>query len=277
MKSTNPLTKREWIFLIVILLLIQFVVHWLSLKYGSSVSALGYVSFAGTVVSILLGLIAIIYAFVQSFTQASSVVEIREQVDKLIDAGNDIVKSKDDLHRSAMELSSITDELSTKIGESILVTKEVAGNVGRLSDVFASHKPSVSSGSAEDVQSSEASVGVNCLTIFDSTKILVAIMVPAVAEGAKRNFNLEDIRVKIAEPLGGKLGYASGVLDGLLLMTVFTLEAEGFVTIKNPESAEVELLCSESFLARTESSFPRSNAGEYKEMVDFWSVIDALG
>lgn len=273
MKNVTPFSKREWILSIVILLLIQFLVHWMSLKYGSSVSALGYVSFAGTVISILLGLIAIIYAFVQSFTQANSVVEIREQIDKLIDAGNDIVKSKDDLHRSAIELSEITDEISLKLGENILATKEVAGNFGRLSDLLATQKPAeegvdVSGVSVEQEKASRS--------LFKSSKVYLAVIVSAIAEGVKRDFQVKEIEKKIVDPLAGVLEVHTEYVRGLMLMALLALEAEGFIEIYMRDE-KWELKACNDFNAECERAFSRGSLEEApKELLALWSVLKDL-
>lgn len=274
MSNSNSFSKREWIMLIVIILMIQFIIHWLSLKYGGSTSALGYVSFAGTVVSILLGLVAIIYAFVQSFTQANSVVEIREQVDKLILAGDDIIRSKDGLHKSALELSEITDELSTKINESILATREVAGNVVRLSDAFALQRSTVeveagASGGA-------GAVGSQTKTVFNSSRILLSITVKAIAEGAGLGLNLDEIRDKIAIPVGEEIGYKSDFMAGLFFMGVFTLESEGFISLVKKKNSPWDFVCENDFLAKCDEAFSRSLADKHKEHAALWSVVDEL-
>lgn len=273
MKGGNSFSRREWILLVVILLLVQFIVHWLSLRYGSSVSALGYVSFAGTVVSILLGLIAIIYAFVQSFTQANSVVEIREQIDKLILAGDDIVRSKDDLHRSAVELGVITDELSNKIGESILATKEIAGSFGKLSDAFASQSPSASSSGSKkgDAASNKA------LTLVTNTRrIWLTVLMLAIAEGVKRGWSLDDVKEKIAIPVGAEFGHHAEFVKGMFNMALFSLEAEGFINIPAKDDEASKLTCNNGFLEKLEGTAPRSKSSEYKQLVAFWSLVDGL-
>ncbi|WP_153011088.1 hypothetical protein [Pseudomonas oryzihabitans] len=65
----KALNTREWIFLTIIIAMIQFIIHWLSMSYAGSTKALGYTSFAGTIISIILAVLAIIYSFLQNSSQ----------------------------------------------------------------------------------------------------------------------------------------------------------------------------------------------------------------
>lgn len=275
MKCNNPLSKREWILLIVILLLVQFMVHWLSLKYGTSASALGYVSFAGTVVSILLGLIAIIYAFVQSFTQANSVVEIREQINKLVAAGDDIVKSKEELNRSASTLSQITEGLSSKVGENTDVAREFAGSVDKLASALGSKalidEPGV-------VQFKGAVDGGENLTVLNSSRVWLALMALAFSEGVSRKYTLDQVKDSIIIPVGEKLGYSEELMSGMFIVFLFVLEAEGFLTITEKATGKlgVDIRCEKDFVVKANEVFSQSKTKHLKELAAFWSVVDGL-
>ncbi|WP_425543427.1 hypothetical protein, partial [Aeromonas salmonicida] len=65
----KKLETREWIFVILITVLIQFIIQASAWLYGGNSGALGYLSFAGTAVSIILAVLAIIYSFLQSSAQ----------------------------------------------------------------------------------------------------------------------------------------------------------------------------------------------------------------
>ncbi|ELK4797424.1 hypothetical protein ACT51S_19940 [Pseudomonas aeruginosa] len=110
-------SKREWILTIFIIVILQFILHWLAFQYRGSSNALGYISFAGTVVSIVLGVVAIIYSFVQSISHNTSVEEMRAQVEDLITATKDINKSKDSLHESTIKIISAVESLNTNLVE----------------------------------------------------------------------------------------------------------------------------------------------------------------
>ncbi|MEZ8154581.1 hypothetical protein ACED23_26400 [Vibrio splendidus] len=60
---------REWLYIIFIIILLQFIVQAAAWLYGGNDGALGYISFAGTVVSIILAVLAIVYSYIQSLSQ----------------------------------------------------------------------------------------------------------------------------------------------------------------------------------------------------------------
>lgn len=276
MKSDNSFSRREWIFLVLILMLVQFLIHWMSLKYGSSVSALGYVSFAGTVVSILLGLIAIIYAFVQSFTQANSVVEVREQIEKLILAGDDIVRSKDELHRSALELSGITEGLSNRLAEHTIATLEFKTEFGNLSTTLVAEKNSIVPGGSDAQDGSAASDKAR--SVFSGTRVWLVLMVLSFAEGIDRKYTLDEVKNRILTPVGERLGHSEDLMSGMFVVFLFVLEAEGF--LKVPENAAgnlgVDIEFDGDFVGRARETFSRKRTRSFKELAVFWAVVDGL-
>ena len=89
-KTGSMIEKKDFVYIFVISIILQFIIYFLSFIYGSSVTALGYVSFAGTLISIILAVIAIGYTYGESIKQKTSsdqlLVEIaglREIKDKL--------------------------------------------------------------------------------------------------------------------------------------------------------------------------------------------------
>jgi len=71
-KPTKKIETKDWIYLFIISLFLQFIIYYFSFIYGGSVKALGYVSFAGTLISILLAIIAIGYTYGESIKQKTS-------------------------------------------------------------------------------------------------------------------------------------------------------------------------------------------------------------
>jgi hypothetical protein len=149
----GDLKTREWIGIIVIVTLIHFMISYVSFDFGTSGRALGYISFAGTIVSIILGVIAILYSFYQSNSQANVVSEIKDQAVRIVEAGDHIVKSKDILFGSADQLKALTGELSVKLQEnnnhnvefkellsrSLIEVKSVVGRSSSSDDVFSTN------------------------------------------------------------------------------------------------------------------------------------------
>lgn len=100
MTEKTKFTKREWIHLIITLSIIQAFIWWISFQFSGSSSALGYISFAGTLISIILAVLAIGYTYGESQQQKNSSLTLVNQIEEL-------VKIKDDLKIQADALESM--------------------------------------------------------------------------------------------------------------------------------------------------------------------------
>lgn len=275
-------STREWWLLISIALLVQFIVHWLSYQYGGSSNALGYISFAGTLVSIILGLVAIIYSFVQSISQTSTVIEIREQVEKLISAGEDITKSKNDLHASAIELSGIADELTKRVSENTSITQEFAGRFSKLSEIFefgrATPTPTPTPTPSFDSESDVKEFARERKSIIYSERILVIIMLLAISEGAKRKFSLNEIQEIILKPFAAKQTYEHDYdfFCGALTSVAFSLEAEGLLNLSEGDALEGKVMVMSGFDDHMQRVIPETLGGDNSNFANFWSVVHKL-
>lgn len=104
---------KDWIYIFIISFLLQFVIYYFSFIYGSSGKALGYISFAGTLISIILAVIAIGYTYGESIKQKSSsdqllleIAGLREIKEKL--AGQVDILENISAIKSAVENTQIT-------------------------------------------------------------------------------------------------------------------------------------------------------------------------
>lgn len=108
-------SKREWIHLIITLSIIQAFIWWVSFQFAGNSSALGYVSFAGTLISIILAVLAIGYTYSESQQQKNSSNALSNQIESLIKIREDLqeqaeaLKSIEDLHNSLVSISSKID------------------------------------------------------------------------------------------------------------------------------------------------------------------------
>lgn len=113
MSEKSPFTKREWLFVIFIIMLVEFIVGSISLFYSKSASALGYISISGTVVSIILAFLAIIYSYYQSASQANSSSSLNGQIEKLISIVDDIKTNKSDFSNELTQLTDIREKIES--------------------------------------------------------------------------------------------------------------------------------------------------------------------
>jgi len=212
----SPLSTREWLFVILIVVGLQFFLHSISERYGSSASALGYVSFAGTIVSILLGLIAIIYSFVQSISQTSSVVEIRRQVDTLIAAAESIVDSRDKIKESAEEIGRVSSDLSERIEENTAHIRSTNEGLNKI----------LTGGNIKDKGGKERRK-----TVFGAQKEKVVVMCHIVGLAVKSEWSVDYVTSNVIIPWGKAIGANSDIMSGLFIGVLMSMEAEGFVEV----------------------------------------------
>lgn len=91
-------STRDWIFISIIIFMVQAAVWFLSYHFGTNDSALGYISFAGTLVSIILAVLAIGYTYVESQQQKNSSSTLTNQIASL-----DIIRDKLAIQADALE------------------------------------------------------------------------------------------------------------------------------------------------------------------------------
>ncbi len=216
----KSLTTREWVFVVVIVIGAQFFIHSISGRFGGSASALGYVSFAGTVVSILLGLIAIIYSFVQSISQTSSVAEMSRQTELLTSAAREIIASKDMLHNSAEEIRSVTGTLAGKLDDN---TREL-GVIKQGLSGFTLSSP------VSDIQKKDGG------SVFDSPREYMGVACLIVGKAIEMGWDWEDIQRNIIRPWCKENGLSNNFGDGVVSAVIMALEAENLISLTDGDN-----------------------------------------
>ncbi|WP_421222165.1 hypothetical protein [Aeromonas enteropelogenes] len=107
-----PFSKREWVQLTILLAIIQAFFWYAVFENSQSASALGYVSFAGTLVSIILAVLAIGYTYGESISQKSKSDGLAEQIKTL----GTLIDSVEIEAKSLEKIQDISKELSGFIG-----------------------------------------------------------------------------------------------------------------------------------------------------------------
>lgn len=100
-KFLKKIETKDWLYLFVISLFLQFIIYYFSFIYGGSVKALGYISFAGTLISIILAVIAIGYTYGESIKQKSSSDQLLLEIAGLRDIKNKLAGQVDILENIA--------------------------------------------------------------------------------------------------------------------------------------------------------------------------------
>lgn len=137
MNKDKIFSRREWFLVLLIVILVQFMIHYAAFLYASSSSALSYISISGTLVSIILALLAIIYSYYQSASQANSSSSLNSQIDKLIGIVDTIKTNKADFSSELEQLSEIRDKIDSSINlqrVSHAQVQELTDTIGELKD-----------------------------------------------------------------------------------------------------------------------------------------------
>lgn len=104
---------REWILLIVVVVLSQALLHYLSTEVMTSSEVINYISFSGTIVSIILAVLAIIYSFYQSYSQQMSSSSISYEIKKLSEVSNGLAESTTKIALSVDEIPHAVERINT--------------------------------------------------------------------------------------------------------------------------------------------------------------------
>ena len=113
--SNNSVPLGYAIFSIVVVVLAQYIISGWVNNYGTSADVVSHVSFAGTLVSIALAFLAIVYSYYQNFAQQRDAASIASQVELLRGV---VLEGRSSQTQFAGELIKF-EEISAKLDESI--------------------------------------------------------------------------------------------------------------------------------------------------------------
>lgn len=97
-----------WLFILVLLL-----VGLSTSQFGNNVSVLNYVSFAGTITSILLAVVAIIYSFFQNFSNINLNQKLIESADKIEKSIANIDSASKDISSTSSSIDNATNKMDS--------------------------------------------------------------------------------------------------------------------------------------------------------------------
>lgn len=192
---------REWLFTIAIIILIQFIVQMGALAYSKDNNVLNYVSFAGTIVSIILAIIAIVYSFVQTLSQQSSSSNISNQVDKLISAADQINDSKNKINTSIEYLKNASERLDAAIEHQSNINNEIKTLSKQFSELDNFKKPQSNQSRQPNTPHSKDTAIGNFSDWNHGTQFCMGILYL----GSQNNFSIEETMNSITVPIMKKI------------------------------------------------------------------------
>lgn len=128
-------SKREWILFIIIISLLQGFVWYSAFVNAGNGSALNFISFAGTLVSIILAVLAIGYTYGESITQKNQSDTVVKQVSNLNNAIQKINIQADKLEQIQKISDSLT-QYSKNVDLKLDITHEEVRSITELMSKF---------------------------------------------------------------------------------------------------------------------------------------------
>jgi hypothetical protein len=132
-------SRREWLMLIVILLMLEAGALVSSHAFMSNQDVINYISFASTIASLLLAVLAIVYGFYQSESQKRTGDGIEIHLSKLSGAAEKLAVVSSDLSGNAEKIAGVTDELE-RLGGAVDLThnklSELAGGINTVNEKY---------------------------------------------------------------------------------------------------------------------------------------------
>lgn len=125
-------TTREWIFVFIIASIVQGGVWYVSFVNADNASALTYVSFAGTLISIILAVLAIGYTYGESVAQKNKSDNVASQISSL----NNVIKNVKFETKHLEDISKISEELSSFHSHFKSEMEGTKKSVGEISKAF---------------------------------------------------------------------------------------------------------------------------------------------
>ncbi|MDV7635169.1 hypothetical protein R4796_02220 [Acinetobacter baumannii] len=119
---------RDWIYIIIIVSMIQAAIWFLSYHFGTNQSALGYVSFAGTLISIILAVLAIGYTYGESVSQKNQSSELNDQIKALKKIKDKIqiqTDAMDEITNIKTSLFDYAEKVDTRFNETKLAIDKI--------------------------------------------------------------------------------------------------------------------------------------------------------
>lgn len=194
------LKTREWIYTIIIVVLVQFLIQFSAWLYSGNVGALNYISFAGTLISIVLAVLAIIYSYVQSVSQANTTLNITKQVDSLIRATKNIDLSKAQLLNTLDQLAGISEKIDKSIGHQENIDGKVTEIHSKLSASFSTLEQSFGEKNNDKSHSGDSNICRSLEEILSNGTTGVLSVIICIYYGYRLGFGRDKIKDELSVP-----------------------------------------------------------------------------
>lgn len=265
--------KREWFFTIIIVTLIQGFVWYAAFVNAGNGSALNFISFAGTLVSIILAVLAIGYTYGESISQKNHSDTVVNQISTL----NEVIGNIQDQSENMNQIKNISENLTsfskTVVNKFDDTQKEVETISCAITRLTSSNKHVHKNTLPIQLTGNQQSTLIKSLIDMREPITEVAILGIILCDGLEKYLLLSDGIEKYTD-LADKVSsedsdYESTkhVLIGAVFSTVCILESMGLVSYdkNNPNRIKVTSQLKDDFLKEVNAN-PK-DSGKYYEVV----------
>ncbi len=167
-------SRREWLMLIVILLMLEAAALIASHSFMSNQDVINYISFASTIASLLLAVLAIVYGFYQSESQKRVGDGVEGHLNSIRVATEIMTQASKDLNGHAQSIGSLEKSLGG-LDDSIGSTKLMLGQLDESLRTISQEQGRVTAMVSEmhGNQSSRSETAVLKGDLYDAAKILL--------------------------------------------------------------------------------------------------------
>lgn len=228
--------KREWILFIIIISLIQGFVWYSAFVHAGSGSALNFISFAGTLVSIILAVLAIGYTYGESITQKNHSDTVVNQISKLNDA-IDTISSQTESFNQIKDISNTLTQYSEKVDSKFERThQEVRSITGIIKGLAGTNTQPLEPTTNNEPDVAQQRVFIQQLLRVRIPVTEIAVLSIILSEGnayayvISRQIRITMDRVKEDLDCGDKYADIEQILFGSVFVATNMLLAQGLVT-----------------------------------------------
>lgn len=185
-----------WLLGLFIVIETQYIINGWVTGYGNNQTIVNYVSFAGTIVSIILAVLAIVYSYYQNFAQQRDSTTIATQILELRRLVEHADQSSTEFSGELVRLQDISNKLDTNIE----LVKGSQATIGKLSEKLDALKE-------EKIESGTTATSLNSPDLDKIAETLVNAAIPTqimlyriVRAGVEKKLEFDEIVASIIKP-----------------------------------------------------------------------------
>ena len=154
------LSNREWVFVIILVIMSQFLLHQYASNMMNETQVINYISFSGTIVSIILAVLAIIYSFFQSITQQGNSDKIASNLESLTGVASMVNASVDTMTNQVESLNTVVSEVQSLPSDIVLLVTNALEKLNKehvvdIKEILSTYIEQVSEGKKTEAKSNE--------------------------------------------------------------------------------------------------------------------------